>query len=203
MTSQDVPSFVEPPVWPAKPKPKSSSSFLESPVKVPKKRRQENEILSPYRPRKRFKTYDFVESPKPTQSKICYTNQKGAKNPVKPRKKKYVKSVSSGDGGGFFNGDYNDYEDYNESPEKSPEKGNGVKDGIDWSVNDKEVERLKTKVVPVYWELLLDTPNSVVRVTERLYILRDWDRLGNLTVTSQYIRVTSLGAAVQACLQDD
>jgi hypothetical protein len=135
----------------------------------------------------------FVESPESTQRKICYANQKGAKNPIKPRKKKYVKSVSLGDGGGFFNGDDNE----------SPEKGNGVKDGIDWSVKDKEVERLKAKVVPVYWESLLDTPNSVVKVTERLYIVRDWDRLGNLTVTPQYIRLTSLGAAVQACLQDD
>jgi hypothetical protein len=179
MTPQDLPSFVEPPGRPSKPK--SSSSILESPVKVTKKRMQENEIVSPHQLRKRCKTYDFVESPKSTQRKICYTNQKGPKNPVKPQKKKYVKSVSlrdgsgflDGDGGGFFNGDYNE----------SPEKGNGVKDGIDWSVKDKEVERLKAKVVPVYWELLLDTPNSVVQVTERLYILRDWDRLGNLTVT--------------------
>jgi len=78
-----------------------------------------------------------------------------------------------------------------------------VKDGIDWSVKDKEVERLKAKVVPVYWESLLDTLYSMVWVTEHLYILRDWDCLGNLTVTLQYIRLTSLGAAVQACLQDD
>ena len=82
-------------------------------------------------------------------------------------------------------------------------RGNGVKDGIDWSIKDKEVERLKAKVLPVYWESLLDTPNSAIRVTERLYVLRDWDHLGNLTVTLQYIRLTSLGAAVQVCLQDD
>jgi hypothetical protein len=198
MTPRDLPSFVEPPVWSSKPK--SFSLILESPVKVTKKRMQENEIVSPHRPRKRPKPSNFVESPKSTQSKTCYTNRKGAKNPVKPQKKKYVNSVSSGDsssgffngdgggffdgdGGGFFNEDYNDYREYNESPEKSLEKGNGVKDGVDWSVKDKEVERLKAKVVPVYWESLLDTLYSVVWVTERLYILRDWDRLGNLTVT--------------------
>jgi hypothetical protein len=178
MIPQDLPSFIEPPVRSSKPK--SSSSILESPVKVTKKRRlQENEIVSPHRPRKRNKTYDFVESPKSIQNKIYYTNQR---RPVKPRKKKYIESVSFGDDDGFFNGDYIDYEDYNKSPEKSPEKDNGMKDGIDWNVKDKEVERLKAKVVPVYWESLLDTPNSVVRVTERLYILRDWDRLGNLMV---------------------
>jgi hypothetical protein len=91
MTPRDLPSFVEPPVWSSKPK--SFSLILESPVKVTKKRMQENEIVSPHRPRKRPKTSNFVESPKSTQSKTCYTNRKGAKKPVKPRKKKYVNSV--------------------------------------------------------------------------------------------------------------
>ena len=41
-------------------------------------------------------------------------------------------------------------------------------------------------------ESLLDSPNSVVWVTERLYILLDWNRLGNLMATSQYIRLIFL-----------
>ena len=51
-----------------------------------------------------------------------------------------------------------------------------VKDTIDWSIASDEIEMLKSKVVPIYWELLLESTNTVVRVTERLYILQDWNR---------------------------
>jgi hypothetical protein len=63
----------------------------------------------------------------------------------------------------------------------SPEK---ARDIIDWSITSNEVERLKSQVVPLYWELLLESVNSIVRVTERLYIVQDWNNKGYLKVTS-------------------
>ena len=196
MTAQDFPSFVETPARSSKPK--SSTPIVESPVKVTEKRLQEHEIVSPQRPTKRPITYNFVEA---AGSKTPYKVRRGAKKPVKPRKKKDINPLPFRGGSGFGDdgGCYNDFGDRIEFPKQC----NGVKNGIEWSVKDEEVEMLKVKVVPVYWESLLDSPNSVVWVTERLYILRDWDRLGNLMVTLRYIRLISLGAAVQACLQDD
>ena len=193
MTAQDVLSFVETPVRSSKLK--SSSPIVESPVKVTKKRLQEHEIVSPQRPTKRCVTYDFVEN---ATSKTRATIRRARKRLVKPRKKKSVDSLLFGDDVGFADDDgcYNDYGDYNDFPEQC----NGVKDGIDWSVRNEEVKRLKVKVVPVYWESLLDSPNSVVRVTERLYILRDWDRSGNLMVILQFIKLIFSGVAVQTCL---
>ena len=149
MTAQDFPSFVETPARSSKPK--SSTPIVESPVKVTKKRLQEHEIVSPQRPTKRRITYNFVEA---AGSKTRYKVRRGAQKPVKPRKKKDINSLPFGDGSGFANdgGCYNDYGEYNAFPAQR----NEVKDGIDWSVKDEEVEMLKVKVVPVYWESLLD-----------------------------------------------
>jgi hypothetical protein len=61
---------------------------------------------------------------------------------------------------------------------------NGAKDNIDWSTTGEKVEMLKAKVLPIYWKSLLGSPNGVVWVTKRLYILQDWDRTGFL----KYIR---------------
>ena len=55
-------------------------------------------------------------------------------------------------------------------------------DGIDWSITGDDVEELRSKAVREYWESLLDSPFSVVRVTERLYILKDWHPMGYLMV---------------------
>ena len=48
-----------------------------------------------------------------------------------------------------------------------------------------DIDGLKAKIVPVYWESLLASINSIVRVTERLYILQDWDHKGYLKVIHQ------------------
>jgi hypothetical protein len=77
--------------------------------------------------------------------------------------------ASLGDNGGSLGGCF---------PEKA-------RDIIDWSITSDEIERLKSQVVPLYWELLLESVNSIVRVTERLYILQDWNNKGYLKVTSQ------------------
>jgi hypothetical protein len=64
----------------------------------------------------------------------------------------------------------------------SPERGYGFMDGIDWSIIGDDVEELRSKAVQEYWESLLDSPFSVVRVTERLYILKDWHLMGYLMI---------------------
>lgn len=79
----------------------------------------------------------------------------------------------------------------------SPEKDCGVKDDIDWNIASHEMEMLKSKIVPINWELLLESANSMVRViTNHLYILQDWNHLTYLMVTDQYIGLTSLGTLV-------
>jgi hypothetical protein len=101
--------------------------------------------------------------------------------------------VSHGDDGGGLGDNGGSFGDC--SPEKA-------RDIIDWSITSNEVERLKSQVVPLYWELLLESVNSIVRVTERLYILQDWDNKGYLKVTSQSIILIFEGTPVQACLQN-
>ena len=70
----------------------------------------------------------------------------------------------------------------------SPRRHNGVKDNIDWSITGEEVEMLKAKVMPIYWESLLESPNGIIWMTKRLYILQDWDCTGFLMVIPQYIQ---------------
>ena len=98
------------------------------------------------------------------------------------------------DGAGYDGGGFGD---------SSPEKCHGVMDGIDWRITSDDVEELKSKAVPEYWESLLDFPFGVVRVTERLYILKDWNPMGYLMVIYRYIRLICIGTSVQACLQND
>jgi hypothetical protein len=179
MMPQDRDSLFEPPL----PRLQKTSVIFESPLKYTRKRTEED-LFSPDRPTKRCKkTYEFVDSAHCTQSKTRCTTRKRSKKPAKPRKKKDVDVVSFGDGGGFADGggDYNGGEDYSDSPTRR----NGVKDSINWNVTGEEVEMLKAKVVPIYWESLLGSPNGVIRVTKRLYILRDWDRSGFLMVRPQ------------------
>ena len=64
----------------------------------------------------------------------------------------------------------------------SPERGYGFVNGIDWSITGDDVEELRSKVVREYWESLLDSPFSIVRVTERLYILKDWHSMDYLMI---------------------
>jgi hypothetical protein len=63
----------------------------------------------------------------------------------------------------------------------SPEKG-GFMDGINWGITGDDVEELRSKAVQEYWESLLDSPFGAVRVTDRLYILKDWHPMGYLMV---------------------
>jgi len=64
----------------------------------------------------------------------------------------------------------------------SPEKASEPNDVIDWTVTGNEVEILKAKVVPKYWELLVSVAHAVVRVTKWFYILQDWNWFGYLMI---------------------
>lgn len=208
MTAQDLPSFIEPPV---RPKSRPSPLVVEPPVRPMKRRMEKCEIVSPARPIKRAKSYDLVE-PQYVHSKSHSIKRRRTKR-AKRDKKQVLTSVFCGndglvsfgnnrDDGGFtdLDGHHIDSGDYN----RSPEMDNGVKDGIDWSTTTGDVEVLKARVIPFYWDSLLEFPSGVVKVTERLYIIRDWHRSGYLMVATAYIiRLISLGSSIQACLQDD
>jgi TPR repeat protein len=57
-----------------------------------------------------------------------------------------------------------------------------AQDNIDWTITSCDLEKLKLEILPCYWEHLLDSVNSIVRVTQRLYILQDWNHKGHLVV---------------------
>jgi len=170
---------------PSLPRLHKTSVLFESPLKNTEKRKK-YDLFSPDRPTKRCRTYGFVDNADCTHSKTRSTSRMRSKKPARPRKKKDidVETFEDDDGYGHESGDYNEKRGYNHSPRRH----NEVKDNIDWSITGDEVERLKAKVVPIYWESLLGCPNGVILVTKRLYILRDWDRSGCLMVISQYVQ---------------
>src|SRR5579859_2181271 len=57
-----------------------------------------------------------------------------------------------------------------------------AQDSINWSITMCDLEKLKLDILHCYWELLLNSLNSVVRVTQRLYVLQDWNYKGHLVV---------------------
>jgi hypothetical protein len=189
MAPQDFSLFIEPPI-PSSNRVKSSSNFIESPVKTTKRKVEQNQFISPQRQTKRARASDFIASPNASTQATSRGSSRRRDRLRKSCKNRDVTPIRQctdwegicdgglySDGGGFEGG----------FGESSPEKGYVVKDTIDWSITGDEVEELKRKVVPAYWELLLNSANAVVRVTKRLYILQDWNRLGFLLVTNQYI----------------
>jgi hypothetical protein len=64
------------------------------------------------------------------------------------------------------------------------------RDNIDWGITNHDIEEMKSHVVPLYWEILLGSLNSIVWVTKRLYILQEWDYKGHLKVNTQHTRLT-------------
>ena len=166
-------SFIEFPIRPSR-RVRSVSEVVESPVRGTRKSWEERQVISPNWPPKHGRIYDIIVSPRSKVSKRPRKYRQPAKKCPKRQKTPelncFVIAPFGDNNCGFVenSGHYNDY--YN-----SPEPDNGVNDGIDWSATGEENDRLKGMVVPVYWEALLQTPNSVVRVTQRLYILWDWN----------------------------
>ena len=81
MMPQDRDSLFEPPL----PRLQKTSVIFESPLKYIRKRK-EQDLFSPDRPTKRYKTYEFVDSAHFTQSKTRCTTRKRSKIPAKPHK---------------------------------------------------------------------------------------------------------------------
>jgi len=71
------------------------------------------------------------------------------------------------------------FEDWIAFDDSSPCK---ARDNIDWTISLEDVEKLKLEFLPSYWEQLSFNVNSIVRVTERLYIVQDWHKDGRLKV---------------------
>jgi hypothetical protein len=172
--------FVEPRI-PISKRRISISNLIEPPIKG-RPRQFSNLFESPPEKRKRTIPVRIVESPQSSSSK---TISKKRVRPSKPRKNQ-VQRVEGGDWDG------------GELGFSSPEKASKPDDVIDCTLNGDEVETLKAKVVPKYWELLLRVPSALVRVTKRLYILQDWDRFGYLMVLTHcnfvnFFRTVSIG----------
>lgn len=170
-SSEQLDSFIEPPIRSIK-RTHSPPSFFHSSVKQRKTGQPEDFISPPSRLHKPLRP-DFIAPNDPDITiKRSSRRRVRCRNPPKPRisKEAYPKSVwhhsiDSGDGGG--------------SESWSPVK---ARDNIDWSITNCNIEELKSNVLPLYWELLLESLNSIVRVTERLYILQDWNYKGQLKV---------------------
>ena len=45
----------------------------------------------------------------------------------------------------------------------------------DWSITDSEILKTVAKIAPEYWKELLSVPFGVVRMTQELYLVLDWD----------------------------
>jgi hypothetical protein len=231
MTSpQQLPSFIEPPVRPITRPNSPCTTFFDSPVKVRKTSVQPNDFISPPRKVQKSVDYDFIEPNLPVTKKGSRRKRAHSDKPARSCKPRKVQPTSFadleggfgddggslGDDGGSLGDDGGSLGDDGASLGDDgaslgdnggslggcfPEK---ARDIIDWSITSDEIERLKSQVVPLYWELLLESVNSIVRVTERLYILQDWDNKGSLKVlTSQSIILIFEGTPVQACLQND
>ena len=48
-------------------------------------------------------------------------------------------------------------------------------DEINWDISEKQVEEMKAKLVPQYWQSLQGEPYAVMWLSPRLYIVQDWN----------------------------
>jgi len=66
-------------------------------------------------------------------------------------------------------------------------------DEINWDVHDEQVNKLKTRLLPNYWESLQEAPCSIIRISTRLYLIQDWNvRFGYLIVKSSLHSFTDI-----------
>ena len=169
-SSTNLPSFVEPPVSFRK-LPTRPSRFHESSIKRRRPTTLPNHFISS--PRKasqpNVSPSNFVAPNGSVTMKILKKRpprrQVQPGNPSKSFKAKEVTSTQLWDHPTDFHHD-GEFETF--SPVKP-------RDNIDWSISSAEIEELQLRVVPYYWQLLVESFCSIVRVTDRLYILQNWD----------------------------
>ena len=190
---QPLHQFIKSPVRPIK-RPPSPSTYLQSPVK----RRTTPDIDRFIAPPPRFD-----QSPPPPN----FITPNNTAIRVKRRFRKFVRSKKLQKS--------SEQNDATRLPALQDEEfdftdsggfegfGSPVKahDCIDWSITTYDLEKLKLEILPSYWEHLLDSVNSIVRVTQRLYILQDWNYKGHLVVKSNCIqlidRLNSIGISTE------
>ena len=100
----------------------------------------------------------------------------------KPRKKALVTKDDDSIQISHFDNEFDGFA-WNDGGFPSPAQEDNINDVIDWSITGDEIENLKAKVVPMYWEKLRNAVHAVVRITVRLYVVQDWNRFGYLMVT--------------------
>jgi hypothetical protein len=184
-------TFIEPPPRSVK-RPSSPSKLFESPVKRQNRSIIPEDFIEPLRKPHKPLVPDFI-----APNELVITTRRPpprkhqSKTPSKARKSisftsTWDDNIDFADGGGALD---------SWSPVRA-------RDNIDWSITSVCIENLKSEVVPHYWELLLNSLHSIVRVTERLYILQDFNYKGCLKVEAHGKRLTLKGSSVQACLQN-
>jgi hypothetical protein len=204
MTPSKLYSFIQPPVQSLKRS--VPSTFIQSPVKRQKSNAHDS-LFSSSQKIKQPVASDLI-APNISTTKHR-SKQSRSRQSAKSRKSKDVSSSQNheitveidegfrddrGTGDDGYFGDNGGYE------ERSPEKVNDI---LDWSVTSMDVDRLKAKIIPIYWESLLASVNSIVQVTERLYILQDWNHKGYLKVINQWIMLIFIEASISTSLSND
>jgi hypothetical protein len=210
MTPSKLDSFIQPPIRSLKRS--LPSTIIQSPVKR-QKSNTDDSLFLPSRKIKQPVSFNLIASnisttkhrPKRSRSRQSAKSRKSKDDSISLQNHEinvennegFRDDRGSGDDGGF--GDNGDFGDNGVSQERSPEKVNDI---LDWSVTSLDIDQLKAKIVPVYWESLLASVNSIVQVTERLYVLQDWNHKGHLKVINQWIMLIFIETSIQTCLSN-
>src|SRR5579859_3102879 len=167
--------FIEPPIRPIKRR-SSFINFIQSPAKRAKTASKFDDFITPARRGAKAPSPDFIA---PRQSVL--TIKRHPRKSVQCRNASKARQLPATTPPLAALGEV-DFVDWGGVEDSSPYK---AKDNIDWTVSAEDVEKLKLELLPCYWEKLTINVNSIVRVTERLYIIQDWYRHGYLRVQIQ------------------
>ena len=168
---QSLDRFVKSPVRPIKRR-RSPSSYVQSPIKRRTPAVDTNRFVAPpLRFPQSHPAPNFVAPNNPGAIRVKRRLRRHVryKRPQNATPPPALQDEDVTDVGGF--GDFGGFD----SPVKA-------QDNIDWTITSCDLEKLKLEILPCYWEHLLDSVNSIVRVTQRLYILQDWNYKGHLVV---------------------
>jgi hypothetical protein len=172
-------SLIESPIRPIRPfkRRRSFTELFNSPVKRSKVATRPDDLFTPVQRGGKAPSPDLI-GPRPQALPIKKRRiRKRGQSKKAPKEGQAARASPLAvldDDGGFE--DWIAFDNYDDS---SPGK---AKDNIDWTISLEDVEKLKLELLPSYWERLSFNVNSIVRVTERLYIVQDWHKDGRLKV---------------------
>jgi hypothetical protein len=188
--------FIQSPIRPFKRR-RSFTELVDSPVKRRKADRRPEDLITPPQRGGKAPSPDFI-APRPQLPLVLPIKKRRIRKP-----EQYKKAPKEGqtaraspqavvdDEGGF--------DDWRAFDDSSPSK---AKDNIDWTISLEDVEKLKLELLPSYWEQLSLNLNSIIRVTERLYIVQEWHKGGRLKVCNCGTKADLLAKRIPTCLQD-